>query len=101
MSSLFRMILLMITLPVMANEQWINAASPNPLNNNEFGRALAVMDDWMIIGDPANDDMAQNGGAVFVYEKSQGFWQLFDTLEGNKLGAKIGNYIIMNYLNPL
>lgn len=25
----------------------------------------------------------------------------YDSIEGNKLGAKIGNYIIMNYLNPL
>ena len=65
---------------VYANDQWVNAASPDPLNYSGFGDAIAVMDNWMVIGDPENDDVANGGGAVHVYDNSQGQWQLFDTL---------------------
>ncbi len=70
----------LISSTLLADEEWTHAASPNPLTYNGFGDAIAVMDNWMVIGDPENDDMATDGGAVHVYDKSQGQWQLFDTL---------------------
>ncbi|TDR20371.1 hypothetical protein [Marinicella litoralis] len=75
----FVLFLILIT-PVHATEQWVHAASPNPLTYTGFGDAIDVLDNWMVIGDPENDDQAIDGGAVHVYENSQGQWQLFDTL---------------------
>ncbi|VAW47755.1 hypothetical protein MNBD_GAMMA02-1619, partial [hydrothermal vent metagenome] len=78
---LFNCILfILFSTSVYASEQWANAASPDPLNYSGFGDAIAVLDNWMVIGDPENDDMATDGGAVHVYDNSQGQWQLFDTL---------------------
>ena len=80
MQSIYCALFILLTTSALANQQWVNAASPNPLTYSGFGDAIAVLDNWMIIGDPENDDLANDGGAVYVYENSQGSWQLFDTL---------------------
>ncbi len=73
-------ILFLLSPGVNATEQWITAASPNPLTDSGFGDAIAIMDNWMVVGDQQNDDEANAGGAVYVYENRIGQWHLFDTL---------------------
>lgn len=63
-----------------AETQWISDVEPNPLTFTEFGHGLAVMDKWLVVGDPFNDDEGNNAGAVHVYADNNGQWVLFQTL---------------------
>lgn len=76
----FTLLLVLLSTSALPAKQWVNAVSPDPLTNSGFGDAMAVIDNWMVIGDRLNDDIETDGGAVYVYEKFQGQWQLFDTL---------------------
>ncbi|MDH3590165.1 MAG: hypothetical protein OEQ74_12255, partial [Gammaproteobacteria bacterium] len=40
--------------------------------NSEFGQAIAIKDDLLVIGAPFDDEAAENAGAIFVYERNTG-----------------------------
>jgi hypothetical protein len=63
-----------------AETQWISAVEPNPLTYTEFGQDIAIMGEWLIVGDPMNDDVANNAGAIHVYQDNNGQWSHFQTL---------------------
>ncbi len=65
---------------VLAETQWISDVEPNPLTFTEFGQGLAVMAGWLVVGDPFNDDVENNAGAIHVYRDSNGQWVHFQTL---------------------
>ncbi len=46
----------------------------------EFGLAVDVLGDRLVVGAPADDTMGTNSGAVFVYELSGGLWTPAATL---------------------
>ncbi len=73
----------------------------HPANGiNYFGAAVAVAGDQVMVGDPFNDEDVPgsnqtNAGAVMVYAKNQGTWELTQTLRapGQNLFAAFGSAI--------
>jgi len=53
---------------------------PNAQESKEFGTAVAVDGHRMVIGELANDDVAPNAGAAYVYELVDRNWTLQATL---------------------
>lgn len=73
-------LVLSIWQPGRAETQWISDIQPNPLVYTGFGDGIANMDDWLVVGDPLNDDLATDAGAIYVYQDNGGQWSLFQTL---------------------
>lgn len=80
--------------------QWISDIEPNPLEFTEFGEDIAIMNGWLIVGDPFNDDVGNNAGAIHVYQDINGQWTLFqslypqpvdvnDSLDNDELGSSV------------
>ncbi|TDR22757.1 FG-GAP repeat protein [Marinicella litoralis] len=80
MKILIVLYLAMLSLWVAAETQWISDVEPNPLTFTEFGKGLAVMEDWLVVGDPFNDDEDTNAGAIHVYKDVNGQWLHSQTL---------------------
>ncbi|OWY24930.1 hypothetical protein C7N43_21685 [Sphingobacteriales bacterium UPWRP_1] len=49
---------------------------PTPTANDQFGFAVASAGNRVVIGAPGHDSAGPNAGAVFVYQKIRGVWQL-------------------------
>jgi len=49
-------------------------------NFDGFGRAIAVNDDWLVVGAPGRDTSGDNAGAVWVYRREAGSWVEHDLL---------------------
>ena len=47
--------------------------------NNGFGVSVALSENYLVVGDYLNDTVAHDGGAVFLYQKLAGEWQLLTT----------------------
>ncbi len=64
----------------LAETQWVSDVEPNPLTFTEFGEDLAVMEDWLVVGDPRNDDEDTDAGAIHIYKDNMGQWTHFQTI---------------------
>lgn len=74
----------------------LHAASPHA--GDQFGYTVAVSGDTAAVGAPFDDTMASDGGAVHVFQRSQGLtetWQLVTTLHGAQAGAWFGFSLAM------
>jgi hypothetical protein len=80
MKNLLLMTCLAICFNLTAETQWVNAIQPNPLTYTGFGDSIAIMDEWLVVGDPLNSDQVVNGGAIHVYKDDGGQWILHQTL---------------------
>lgn len=70
-------------------------AQPNPL----FGWSVSVSGDYLAIGAPYRDELGfQDGGAVFIYRKSNGLWTEYqklvawDVKQGTRFGYSVDLY---------
>ncbi len=57
--------------------EWINdkKLKPNqPVNGDEFGRAVAIHNTFAIVGTPYHDEAGNNAGAVYSYQYENGDW---------------------------
>ncbi len=61
-----------------ALEQVLTEAAP--LTGDGFGRAVALVDDLLLVGAPEDDLAGADAGRVFVYRRSGTTWTLEDTL---------------------
>ncbi len=84
------------TLNVSQSEvEWVNDIQPTPLTYNGFGDDIAIMDQWLVIGDTENDDAANNAGVIHVYNNSSGQWLFYQSLYAedaenlDKLGSSV------------
>ena len=60
-------------------EEWLPEARLLPVGGaaaDEFGTAIALQDDTLIVGSPGDDGTGVNAGAAFVYRRDGGFWRL-------------------------
>lgn len=48
--------------------------------NNSFGWSVSIHQDYIAVGDPSNDTLSVNGGAVFIYKREAGAWKKIATL---------------------
>ncbi|OWY20499.1 hypothetical protein C7N43_27090, partial [Sphingobacteriales bacterium UPWRP_1] len=60
---------------------------PTPTANDQFGYAVASAGNRVVIGAPGHDSNGPNAGAVFVYQKVRGVWQLAAKLVAPDPGA--------------
>jgi len=68
---------------------WVEQAvlqRPTDIGSDLFGRAVALVDGLLVVGDPAGGD------AVFVYEEDAGTWTLLDSVapSPNRAGGGFG-----------
>ena len=47
--------------------------------NNSFGTAVALHEDYLAVGDYLHDTLAYDGGAVFLYQRQEADWKLIAT----------------------
>lgn len=59
---------------------------------DDFGRAIDLEGDLLVVGAPLDDDVADNSGAVYVYQLSNGNFSLLAKLVANdgQVGDKLG-----------
>ncbi len=83
-------------------EQTIITASDGEINDM-FGNALSIRGNIAVIGTPQDDDIANNAGAVYVYERTGTNWNFVQKLtasdgeEADMLGTSVdidGDYIV-------
>lgn len=91
---------LLLSFVAVSQTEWISEVVPNPLTFTEFGEGLAIMDGWLVVGDPFNDDVGVNAGAIHVYRDNNGQWVHFqslypqqvdmnDSLDNDELGSSV------------
>lgn len=84
-----------------AEAQWLLdsiVANPDPSLLDGFGRGLAIGNEVMIVGKLADDDMAANSGAGYVFRRTATSWELEVKLKapdiatggGRSFGASAG-----------
>ncbi|MDD4734669.1 MAG: hypothetical protein PHP44_01035 [Kiritimatiellae bacterium] len=83
------------------NGAWtqIDRIVPNDLSENDkFGSALAVNNQFLAIGAPQQDlNAIADSGAVYLYENNNGTWTYWKKLDGgNAAGAKFGSAIALS-----
>ena len=44
------------------------------LSTDEFGSAISIKNDFIAVGSPKNDELAENAGAVYIYKKTNNVW---------------------------
>jgi hypothetical protein len=57
--------------------QWVQVqklSAPTPHAGDEFGHAIAIDGDWMVIGAPRCDDAAHNAGATYFFVRQNATW---------------------------
>jgi len=65
------------------------------LPSDEFGSAISIKNDFIAVGSPKNDEIAENAGAVYIYKKTNNVWDFsqkitaFDALTEIKFGQNI------------
>lgn len=74
----------------------LNGVNDTPDHEVQFGRAIAIDDDWLLVGVPARmDSSGQRRGAVFFFQRvSPGRWQqrqriLFGSGESARCGSSV------------
>ncbi|WP_154222271.1 FG-GAP repeat protein [Marinicella rhabdoformis] len=72
----------------IADTEWVNDLQPTPLTFSGYGDGMAIMDEWMAVGDPLNDDQDTDAGAVYIYNNSSGQWLLYQTLYADDAGLR-------------
>ncbi|MDJ0771201.1 MAG: C25 family cysteine peptidase, partial [Ilumatobacter sp.] len=65
---------------------------------DEFGAALALSGDSLVVGSPFDDDANTNAGAAYVFERSGGAWLEGDTVPsgGGGLGDLFGSAVALD-----
>ncbi|MFK7844495.1 MAG: FG-GAP repeat protein [Rhodothermales bacterium] len=67
--------------PRMGLAQSIKKLVPDAIMaSDQFGRAVSISGNTLIIGANFHDDIAEDAGAAFVYEKEGADWNLSDTI---------------------
>jgi hypothetical protein len=59
---------------------------------DNFGYAVAIDGDWVLIGSPLDDDIAEQSGAVYVYRRNGSTWTFAQKLKASDpfFGAQYG-----------
>lgn len=63
--------------------------------SDEFGSSIAIKNDFIAVGSPKNDELAENAGAVYIYKKTNNIWDFsqkitaFDGASENQFGQNI------------
>ncbi len=53
---------------ILSGDLVATISSPNNVNSGEFGLYMNISDNTIIIGDPFNDNIARDAGAVYIYK---------------------------------
>ena len=61
--------------------------SPDPQRGDEFGRAVAVQNNIVVVGAPNEASLGFGTGAAYVYEKTSTGWQFQQTLTAHDASA--------------
>jgi hypothetical protein len=88
---LFTFILSTIETSFAQDWNTIGSGAPQPdiALQDHYGYSISIEGNVAVIGAPANDDQNVNAGKVFVYEKSNGQWQLISELSQELADAQI------------
>jgi len=102
MSSLILILVLLVSFSTSADNQWINPLQPSPLTFTGYGDGIANMGQWLVVGDPLNDDIDIDTGAVYVYQNQNGEWLLYQTLYANDADARdeFGSVVDIEIYHP-
>jgi gliding motility-associated-like protein len=74
----------------------------------EYGSQIGAYDDYLVVNEPFSDSFEEDGGAVYVYKLSEGYWNKIGELtqkqpmRGNELGRKLAiseNIIVGSSIN--
>ncbi len=83
--------------------------APSGSRGDQFGKSVAIDGDTIVVGAPADDDGAANGGAAYVFERESGGWSLAqqllsdDVAPGDAFGISVGvsgDTIVVGSLTP-
>lgn len=50
----------------------LHGRATTPQANNSFGQSVAATENWLLVGEPTNDDVASNAGAAHLYDARTG-----------------------------
>ncbi len=90
--------LLVGTSTSQAQVQRAKIVGPDVEYEDNFGRAVAIDGDWILIGSPLDDDIADQSGAVYVYRRSGADWSFVQKLKAGDVtySAQFGSAIAMD-----
>ena len=80
-----------VSIFTQANSTWTHAlsiANPTPGASNRFGESVALAGDWLAVGDPYDDAVIIDGGAVYLYRHVASAWILTQTLRPTQTVAR-------------
>lgn len=80
-----------VSIFTQANSAWTHAltiAIPTPGASNRFGESVALAGDWLAVGDPYDDAVIIDGGAVYLYRHVASAWILKQTLRPTQAVAR-------------
>ena len=80
-----------VSIFTLAGSTWNHAvtiANPTPSAANRFGEAVALSDGWLAVGDPFDDAVVTDGGAVYLFERTGSNWNLAATLRPESAVAR-------------
>lgn len=82
----------------VAQVQRVKLIPPDVEYEDNFGSAVAIDGDWALIGSPLDDDLGDQSGAVYVYRRVSGTWQLSQKLKASDAvpSAQFGNALAMH-----
>jgi len=63
--------------------QRVKLIPPDVEYEDNFGHAVAIDGDWVLISSPLDDDIAAQSGAVYVYRRESGVWNLSQKLKAS------------------
>jgi len=81
-----------------AQVQRVKLVPPDVEYEDNFGYAVAIDGDWALIGSTLDDDIAEQSGAVYVYRRESGVWNLSQKLKASdaRFGAEFGGALSMD-----
>ncbi len=80
-----------------AQVQRTKIVGPDVEYEDNFGHAVAIDGDWVLIGSPLDDDIAEQSGAVYAYRRSGSDWRFVQKLKASDamFGAQFGQAVAM------
>lgn len=84
-----------------SDDFWIREAvlePDSPRDGDEFGAAVDVSGDRIVVGAPRQNNGRRDGGSVHVYERTNGVWSQTTTIvpADNKSGDEFGTSVALN-----
>lgn len=65
------------------------------LSNDQFGKAVAVFEDFIAVGSPLHDEGFSDSGAVYLYKKVNNNWEFFQKITATDASAnkQFGSFV--------